>query len=65
MQANRSSTASSQQHPRNALFLAVRVTAVAALAFVAGMTFTAGPAAAAQSDGDGGGRHLGRIEAVA
>jgi hypothetical protein len=53
MQAIRSSTASSQQRPRNALFLAIRLTAIAALAFVVGMTFRAGPAAAAQGDGSG------------
>jgi len=42
-----------RQSPRNALFLAVRMTAVAALAFVVGMAFAAGPTAAAQGDGNG------------
>lgn len=53
MQANRSSSVSFPQHPRRTRFLAVRMTAVAVVALVVGMTFTAGPGAAAHGDGSG------------
>ena len=50
MQTTLTSGAVFHQRPGNVRFLAVRLTAVAALAFVVGMTFTAGPTAAAQGD---------------